>query len=122
MAKRWVLETHTKGTGANMVPLEDARDAPARERGPQFTVPKRREPVEAPPAPRPPLRFRVVDVMTDRVLADDATTREAVDALGAVRSVVDVKVYAWNHADERWRLLTQREQNALWRHRLTPAR
>ena len=60
--------------------------------------------------------------MTGEVLADDASTREAVDALGEVRSVVDVTVSVWNEADGRWRLLTRREQDALWRHRPAPAR
>jgi len=37
MAKTWILDTDTKGTGARMVPLEDALEkpqAPARQRRP----------------------------------------------------------------------------------------
>ncbi len=118
--KAWKLDTSTKGTGATVVPLRDARDREP-ERGLQVVVPTPRQREEAPPTPRPPRRFRVVDVMTGEVLADDASTREAVDALGRVRSVVDVTVSVWKEADGRWRLLTRREQDALWRHRPAPA-
>jgi hypothetical protein len=113
VGKTWVLETHTKGTGANMVPLERRPEQP-REREPQFAMPKLRTPVEAPHEPKRPARFKVVDLMTDEVLADDVGAREAVAALRDVRSVVDVRVYMWHALDERWRLLTQREQKALW--------
>ena len=116
MSKVWVLETHTKGTGANMVPLDKQRDE-AADREPQFAVPRPRDHAGELPEPKAPPRFRVIDVMSERVLADDASTREAVAALGDVRSVVDVKVFVRNDAGERWRLLTQREQKALWKHR-----
>ena len=116
MGKVWVLETHTKGTGANMVPLEKERDG-AAEGEPQFAVPRPRDRSGDVAAPKAPPRFRVVDVMTERVLADGASTREAVAVLGDVRSVVDVKVSVWNETGRRWRLLTQREQKALWGHR-----
>jgi hypothetical protein len=55
-----------------------------------------------------------VDLMTQQLLVEDASTREAVDALKAVRSVVDVNVYVWQEEDERWRLLSFGEQRALW--------
>src|SRR5687767_10280066 len=116
MARRYRLETQTKGTGANIVPLEQEREGSAT-REPEFAVPRRLERAADDPAPKPPPRFRVVDVMTERVLADDASTRDTVAALAGVRSVVDVKVYVWNTAGERWRLLTQREQKALWEFR-----
>ena len=78
MAKTWVLETHTKGTGANIVPLEEGAPAPAaepREREPLF-VPRKPAPRPAPaPAPKAPSRFRVVEVTTGRVLAEDAGVR-----------------------------------------------
>jgi hypothetical protein len=129
VAKVWVLETHTKGTGANMVPLDKdkAQDRPAaRARDPVFVAPKRRAPAKTAPEPKKPSRFRVVDLMTDEVLAEDAGTRETVAVLAGVRSVVDVRVYMWNHRDERWRLLTQREQKTLWdlrgRAAVTPSR
>jgi hypothetical protein len=117
MAKTWVLETHTKGTGANIVPLEDERDraaAPAREPEKLF-VPRKRAPRPAPaPAPPTPHRFRVVEVTTQRVLADGASTRATVQALRDVRSVVDVAISVWSEKDGRYRLLTHGEQRALW--------
>ena|SRR5436853_2399219 len=53
MAKRWVLDHETKGTGARMVPLEDVLEegpgkapliAPDRKRAPASSGPPRREP------------------------------------------------------------------------------
>src|SRR5439155_21702407 len=90
MGKVWVLDTETKGTGANMVPLEKVLERPdaRREREPIFVPPKRGErPVEA-PAPKPPPRFKVVDVLTRQALAEDADGRATVDVLKGVRSVV----------------------------------
>jgi hypothetical protein len=118
VAKVWVLETHTKGTGANVVPLdpEQADSGGPRAPEPVFVAPRRppRAPAEAAPAPRAPSRFRIVDLMTEQLLADDVSARDAVAALRDVRSVVDVRVYLWNHHDRRWRLLTHREQRVLW--------
>jgi hypothetical protein len=110
--KVWVLDTETKGTGAEMVPLEKAR--PRRKpSGEPFWVPPPRRPREPqPPAPRVPHRFRIVDVLSGEPLADDVSTREAVEALRGVRSTVDVRVYV--REDDRWRLLTRDEQGALW--------
>ena len=34
-----------------------------------------------------------------------------------VDSVVDVRIYAWDHGSERWILLTLGEQKALWEFR-----
>jgi hypothetical protein len=118
MAKTWVLETHTKGTGANIVPLEDERSAgaePAERKPETLFVPRKRAPRPAPaPAPRTPHRFRVVEVTTQRVLADGASTRATVEALRDVRSVVDVAISVWSEKDGRYRLLTHGEQRALW--------
>jgi hypothetical protein len=118
MARRWVLETHTKGTGANIVPLdgeqEPAQPARRREREVVFVHPPAKPRPPKPPEPRPPRRFRVVDVMTRQVLAEDASTRETLAALRDVRSVVDVAISVWNDKDGRYRLLTQDEQKALW--------
>jgi hypothetical protein len=50
MAKVWVLDTETKGTGANVVPLEKVQRRPET---PQKPAPKRPKPPEAgAPAPR----------------------------------------------------------------------
>jgi hypothetical protein len=118
MAKKWVLETHTKGTGANIVPLDtdteqDTPDAP-REREVQWIHPPTNPRPPKAPEPRAPRRFRVVEITTHRVLADDADARAALAALRDVRSVVDVAISVWDPEHDRWRLLTHGEQKALW--------
>ena len=113
MGKTWVLKTETKGTGATMVPLESTaqRSAPTE---PVF-VPREHTPRDEPapdsPAPR---RFRVVDVMTRQELVADGSAREAVDALRAVHSLVDVDVYVWQPIHNCWRMLTSPERHAIW--------
>src|SRR2546423_11104023 len=61
MAKKvWVLDTETKGTGANVVPLESTlrrADAPAE---PLYVPPKRAPRAPEPPAPRLPRAYRLV--------------------------------------------------------------
>jgi hypothetical protein len=114
MARTWVLDTETKGTGARVVPL----DGVTKRRAANDRVLVEREP-PAPrppdaPKPRKPRRFRVVDLMTRQTLADDVGARQAVDALQGVRSVVDVTVYTWQEDRQRWRPLTLGEQRALW--------
>lgn len=114
MGRVWVLDTETKGTGAQMVPLEKVLRKPAPESAPVYVPPKRSERPEPPPEPKPPRRFKVVDVMTREVLAEDAGTRATVDLLETLRSVVDVRVYVGEDGGGRWRLLTLGEQRALW--------
>jgi hypothetical protein len=113
MAKTWVLHTETKGTGAQVVPLESVTKRSSVQE-PIF-VP--REPAAREPEaikPRPARRFRVVDVMTRQALADDVGAREAVESLRDVRSIVDVNVFVWEEGHERWRMLTFSERHALW--------
>ena len=117
MAKVWVLDTETKGTGAQVVPLEQVQRRERRAPEPVFVPPRRRPRAPKPPEPRVPRRFRVVDVMTQEVLADEADARATLDALGRVDHVVDVKVFVWEPKAERWRLLTLGEQQALWERR-----
>src|SRR6478672_6422632 len=110
MAKTWVLETSTKGTGANIVPLDDDEpDAP--------------EPAPAPePEPKRPHRFKVVEITTHRVLAEDADARATIAALRDVHSIVDVTISVWSEKDGRYRLLTHGEQKTLWNLRDAQAR
>jgi hypothetical protein len=105
VSKVWVLDTETKGTGAEMVPLEKIERDPASPGG-RIIVPRERtkKPVE-PRGPKVPPRFKVVDVMTRQVLAEDADTRATVELLKGIRSVVDVSVYAWDETNERWQAL-----------------
>ena len=119
MAERkvWILDTSTKGTGAEMVPLRDARKG-SPEPAPQLVSPAmRRARRESEPAPRVPRRFRVMDVMTRAVLADEADLRTTLAVLAGVRHSVDVNVHVWEPKRERWRLLTLGEQSELWKRR-----
>ena len=112
MSKRWVLDTETKGTGTQMVPLDKARGG-ADPRAP-IVVRERAERPARGPEPRRPRRFKVVDVLTRQTLAEDVDARGAVDALEGQRSVVDVNVYAWDGARERWLQLSQGDRGRLW--------
>jgi hypothetical protein len=117
VGKVWVLDTETKGTGAHVVPLEKVVKPPAPTGEPFWVVPRREPRPPAPPEPRGPLRFKVVDTMTERVLAEDVDARAAVEALAGVRALVDVRVYVWDRTAEDWRLLTLDEQRRLWANR-----
>ncbi len=113
MGRTWVLDTGTKGTGAQMVPLEDVGSGrPSRAlRAPAGPAPA---PRATEPQPKPPLKFKVVDAMTRQVVADGVGTRAAVEALEGIRSIVDVSIYAWEHKAEKWRPLTHTEKQVLW--------
>jgi hypothetical protein len=114
MARTWILDTETKGTGAHVVPLEKALKKPSPEHDLAVVAlerpPRATEPIE----PLAPLKFKIVDVRSSRVLADGINTRETVDLLADIGSVVDVRMYVWMRLAERWRLLTLAEQKALW--------
>jgi hypothetical protein len=120
VAKIWVLDTETKGTGAAMVPLDSVLEKPAPRGEPLFVPPKRRPREPKPAEPRVPRAFRIVDVASQAVLADDVHTREALAVLRDVRSTVDVHVSVWEPKAARWRLLTLREQRLLWDRRAGP--
>jgi hypothetical protein len=113
----WVLDTETKGTGAQMVPLEKARRPaadPERRRARPVPKPARRE---KPAEPTPPRRFRVIDALSRQVLADDANAPETIELLRGIDRPVDVSVYVWEPKPETWRLLTRREKSLLWEFR-----
>jgi hypothetical protein len=112
MAKVWILDHETKGTGAQMVPIE--KKGAGGDKGHSVIVAPERKRVEKPPAPRGPRRFKVVDVMTREVLAEGANARTTVELLRGVRSMVDVSVYVWEEQAQKWQQLTQREQRMLW--------
>lgn len=119
-SKVWVLDTHTKGTGANMVPLERVTKR-GTDTVPGFALPARRPPEPSPARPKQPHRFKVIDLMTRQVLAQDVDARGALDALQGVRSIVDVIVQVWDEDRDSWRRLTFGEAKALWEHRAAPA-
>ena len=117
MARVWVLDTSTKGTGATMVPLETVLRKPSGHIEPIYVPPPQR-PKDPPPAePRRPRVFKVLDVLSQQVLAEDATARATIEVLNDVRSIVDVYVYVWEPTLSKWRLLTFDEQRLLWDHR-----
>jgi hypothetical protein len=112
VAKTWVLDTETKGTGAHVAPLKPERHRAERELTTvRFERPPRPAGTPEPPAPR---SFKVVDVLGARVLAEGADMRETLELLEGMRSVLDTRVYVWAPASERWRLLTLAEHRALW--------
>jgi len=115
MGRVWVLDTETKGTGAEMVPLDKVQRKPAPSAEPFWAPPERKPREPKPVEPRAPRRFKLVDVLSRASLAEDATAREAVEVLKDVRSMVDVQAYV--REGEKWRLLTLDELRTLWRAR-----
>jgi hypothetical protein len=114
MGRVWVLDLDASGTGAEMRPLDSVLQEPQPK--PDLALVRRKSqppPAEAPEPPRP-RRFRVVDVMSGRVTAEDANARATVDLLADVRSIGDVRIYTWEYETDRWRLLTLAEQRTLW--------
>jgi hypothetical protein len=115
MAKTWVLDTETKGTGAHVVPLDKGAQPARREELAVAPRGRQRTPKpSAPPEPRAPRLFKVIDVTTREVLAEGVEARETVRTLETVRSMVDVHIFVWAPKAERWRLLTLGEQQTLW--------
>jgi hypothetical protein len=116
VGKVWVLDTETKGTGANMVPLDSVlRKGSDTVPGFHFPELKPREPGD--PEPQAPRRFKVVDVQTRQVLAEDTDARTTIGVLEPVRSIVDVNVWVWQTERERWRMLSIDELRAMWAYR-----
>ncbi len=114
MAKTWVLDTETKGTGAEMVPIERKLARRGRERDLALVdlggAPK---PPTGAPAPAP-TRFKVVDVLSSTTLAEDVGVREALRALEGMRSVLDARIFVWSPERGRWRILPLQEAKRLW--------
>jgi hypothetical protein len=114
MRKTWVLDTETKGTGAQMVPLEKVLQKPASKQRRPGARPKPKPRAVGSVEPRQPPRFKVVDAMTRQVLAEGASTPATVDLLEEIRSPVDVSIYAFEPKEEAWRPLSHREKLLLW--------
>ncbi len=85
MGKVWVLDTETKGTGAEMVPLEKVVDESRTGGHSVIVVPDRKRAPDEAPRSHGPRQFKVVDVMTGRVLAEDADARTTAELLSGVR-------------------------------------
>jgi hypothetical protein len=114
LAKKWVLDTETKGTGAQMVPLDKVKERGGTGVRGTIVVKDPKPPPAKAPEPRGPRKFKIVDVMTRQVLAEDVGTRKAVDVLEGMRSVVDVNVYVWDDDGEAWLQLSQGDRRRLW--------
>ena len=113
----WVLDTETKGTGAEMVPLDTIQRKPEAAPAKVWVPPKRRPREPEAQKPRAPRRFRVVDVVTREVLLDDGDLRATLEVLAGVEHRMDVNVSVWEPGSERWRLLSLAEQQAVWARR-----
>jgi hypothetical protein len=114
MGRVWVLDLDPSGTGAEMRPLDSVVEKPKPKPDLALVRPRSRPRPEAAPEPREPRRFKVVDLMTGQVKAEDASARATVELLAGERRLADVQVYVWETAGERWRLLTLGEQRTLW--------
>ena len=122
MSKRraWVLDTETKGTGAEMVPLDRLEERKRlRERREPTRIISRDKADRPEPTPeiepdRVPRRFRLVDVLSREVLAEDVGVTEALRVLGDARSMVDVLVFVWEPSEDDWRPLKLAERRTLW--------
>jgi hypothetical protein len=114
VGKVWVLDTETKGTGAQMVPLEKVIRKPASEPGRRHAPVPKPAPREKETEPTPPRRFRVIDARSRQVLAEDADAPDTIELLQGIEQPVDVSLYVWEPKVETWRLLTSREKSLLW--------
>jgi hypothetical protein len=112
--KVWVLDTETKGTGAEMVPIEK-RGGDGAGRGALVVKPP--QPAPEPAVRRRPHRFKVVDVMTRQTLIEDADLRATLGLMSGLRSVVDIDVFARPDDADEWRHLSQHERRLLWERR-----
>lgn len=128
MAKTWVLDTETKGTGAHIAPLErDSRRASSKlslvplhpPAGASEGVERRQDGRDG---PKPRTRLKVVDVLSGRVLGEDLTAGEALGALAGARKAIDVLVYVREREGARWRLLSLADTRSLWERRLAAER
>ena len=82
MAKTWVLDTGTKGTGAHVAPLEEGPEERAPESAPRRRRPRPRS--AAPPRPRRPERPRERRVTP---LPEGHVRRKTTGEIGRVQSL-----------------------------------
>ena len=83
MRKTWVLDTETKGTGANMVPLEKVQEKP--DARPQRASRPARRPQAAKARPRPASRKPVEKTATP--LPPGHVRKKTTGEIGKVRAV-----------------------------------
>jgi hypothetical protein len=119
MGKVWVLDSETKGTGANVVPLDKVLKKPAPPTHEPDFLRRRPRQEDAPeptpdPEPRLPRKFKVVDVMTRQVVAEGADARTTLGVLEKFRSLVDVDIFVWDRSRDRWRPISMAEKRTIW--------
>jgi len=126
----WVLDTETKGTGAEMIPLEKAQRRKSSQ-SPSERIRVIRRPSRSQDEPVVdeldsrssehvrPRRFKLVNVLKRQVVAEDVGAREVVEALEGVPSIADVHIYVRRDAEEPWRPLSFAERQAFWGYRST---
>ncbi len=112
MAKTWVLDTETKGTGAHVAPLEPKKRADRALSVVQLPRPPRG--VRAEEEPSRERSFKLVDVRAASVIGEQLDTRTALSELARFSSPLDARVYVWDEARRRWRLLSLAETRSLW--------
>jgi hypothetical protein len=88
MGKTWVLDTETKGTGANMVPLEKVQKKPASDEKPAARPRKARtEPAPAGTDRKPPRPKRAPAEKTSTELPAGHVRKRATGEIGRVEAV-----------------------------------
>ena len=103
-----------------MVPLEDTLAKPEKPFTPIAPRLPARAPELKPHEPRRPRSFRVTDVLSRRILAENADARGTLDLLAGTRSIVDVTIDVWDPKAGRWRRLAHGEKSTLWNSRHRP--
>jgi hypothetical protein len=117
MAKTWVLDTETKGTGAHVAPLSEKQAARRAERDlavVQLQRPPRPPRAEDDPTRTDSRRFKLVDVRAGRVLGEELDTRRVAAGLARMSSPLDARVFVWQPERERWHLLGLAQTRTLW--------
>src|SRR4051812_45910712 len=106
MAKTWVLDSETKGTGAHIAPLPAGHGERARQA--ELALVQLARPPRRRAAPEAPVKasFKVTDVLSGAVLGEDLDARSAVQALARMRSALDARVWVRHGASSRWRMLS----------------
>jgi hypothetical protein len=80
VARTWILDTESKGTGANVRPLEDASEKPAGR-------PRRRPTDEAPQRPAPTPKPAPRTVTSSTPLGPGQVRKKSTGELGKILSV-----------------------------------
>lgn len=114
MAKTWVLDTETKGTGAHVAPLSDKHEQRAERALAVVQLARPPQPARAEPEPSRGRSFKLVDVRAAQVVGEELDARTALAALARFPSPLDARVYVYDESRRRWRLLSLADTRSLW--------